>query len=274
MHIQKLFKLAACLFNDLMPLYFVKLGGSVITDTAKPDTAKVNEIKAGIGENKMLLGHGSGSFGHVAVHKYGLEKGLSGQESAYGAALAHKTVHELNNIVIDVLTQNGINAIKFPPSAGGLTKNGRITSWNPANIISALNYGFVPVVFGDLFIDSVKGVHAASTEQVFEYLATKIRPNVVIAAGDIDGVFDSDPKINKDAKLIEHIDSSNIRQALKGTGGSLKIDVTGGMRTKLMLLYKIAKKYGAKCMIINATVPGRLQKALIGEEVVGTVIEA
>lgn len=264
-----------------MTLYFVKLGGSVITDTSKPDTAKVEEIdrlakeiKLGIGSNKLLLGHGSGSFGHVAVHKYGLEKGLSGQESIYGAALAHKTVHELNNIVINILTQNGISAIKFPPSAGGITRNGKISSWNAANIATALNYGLVPVVFGDLFIDSAKGVYAASTEQVFEYLATKIKPDVVIVAGDIDGVFDMDPKINKNAKLIPHIDGSNIKQALKGTGGSLKIDVTGGMRTKLMFLYKIAKRYGAKCMIINATVPGRLQKALQGEEVVGTVIEA
>ncbi len=264
-----------------MALYFVKLGGSVITDTSTPDTAKreeidrlAKEIKAGIGGNRLLLGHGSGSFGHVAVHKYGLENGLSGQESTYGAALAHKTVHELNHIVIEILTKNGLNAIKFPPSAAGISKNGKITSWNPANIISALDYGFVPVVFGDLFIDSVKGVYAASTEQIFEYLAKRIKPDVVIAAGDIDGVFDSDPKINKNAKLIPYIDRSNISQALKGTGGSLKIDVTGGMRTKLKFLYSISKRYGAKCMIINATVPGRLQKALMGDETVGTVIKA
>ena len=66
-----------------MSLYFIKIGGSIITDTSKPSTPKlqeierlVDEIKAGSEGHRILVGHGSGSFGHVAVHKYNLENGL------------------------------------------------------------------------------------------------------------------------------------------------------------------------------------------------------
>ena len=63
-----------------MTLCFLKLGGSLITDKTQPgnDSADVlarvaREIKAALTENpdlKVVLGHGSGSFGHVAAAPY------------------------------------------------------------------------------------------------------------------------------------------------------------------------------------------------------------
>ena len=62
-------------------LVFLKLGGSLITDKNKPNTAQAlvlariaGEISATLKNNKgikLLIGHGSGSFGHVAGEKYG-----------------------------------------------------------------------------------------------------------------------------------------------------------------------------------------------------------
>jgi isopentenyl phosphate kinase len=56
---------------------FLKLGGSLITNKDQAHTALIDQIDA-IGkqikqycqenpENRLLLGHGSGSFGHVAA---------------------------------------------------------------------------------------------------------------------------------------------------------------------------------------------------------------
>ncbi|MEM3661930.1 MAG: hypothetical protein QXG73_03825, partial [Candidatus Micrarchaeaceae archaeon] len=66
----------------------------------------------------------------------------------------------------------------------------------------------------------------------------------------------------------------NIKEALKAAGASLKIDVTGGMHSKLKFLYSISRKYGSTCQIVNATVPGRLRDALMGKPVISTIIKA
>ncbi|MEM3753394.1 MAG: isopentenyl phosphate kinase [Candidatus Micrarchaeaceae archaeon] len=264
-----------------MKLYFVKLGGSIITDTEKANTPKLKEIerlareiKEGSEGAKIIIGHGSGSFGHVAVHKYGIEKGLHGKGSILGAAKAHAIAHELNRLIIKALNKNGISALPFPPSAGSISINGKISGWNTQPIKTALELGFTPVVMGDVIVDSINGVHIASTEEGFEYLAAIFRPDKVISAGDTDGVFDADPKIYKNAKLIRKINKKNIREALNGAGASLKIDVTGGMHSKLQFLYNISKRYGSTCQIVNATVPGRLRDALMGKPVISTIIKA
>ncbi|MEM0124120.1 MAG: isopentenyl phosphate kinase [Candidatus Micrarchaeaceae archaeon] len=264
-----------------MKLYFVKLGGSIITDTEKANTPKlkeidrlVKEIKEGSKGARVIIGHGSGSFGHVAVRKYGLEKGLHGNESILGAAKTHIIAHELNRLLIKSLNKNGISALPFPPSAGGISRKGRISYWNIEPIKTALAVGFTPVVMGDVIVDSIKGIHIASTEEGFEYLAARFKPDKVISADDTDGVFDADPKIYKNAKLIRKINKKNIREALKSAGPSLKVDVTGGMHSKLQFLYNISKRYGSTCQIVNATVPGRLRDALMGKPVVSTIIKA
>ncbi|MEM0149948.1 MAG: isopentenyl phosphate kinase [Candidatus Micrarchaeaceae archaeon] len=264
-----------------MPLYFVKIGGSIITDTSKPSTPKiqvieqlVKEIKEGAEGKSLVIGHGSGSFGHVAVHQYHLENGLEGNGSAYNAAMAHSITHELHYLLIKAMLKYNLPVLSFLPSASAYASNGKIINFNVEPIKKAIESGFVPLVGGDILIDREKGVHIASTEEVFSFLAAELKPSKVIVAGDIDGIFDSDPKLNPNAKLISKIDSTNIESALKGAGPSLKIDVTGGARTKLEFLYNISKNYGSSCYAINGTVPGRLRDAIIGTDVVGTEIKA
>ena len=60
--------------------FFLKLGGSLITDKSQPYTARLEvidrlaqEILQARQENPgllLLLGHGSGSFGHTPAHQY------------------------------------------------------------------------------------------------------------------------------------------------------------------------------------------------------------
>ena len=62
-----------------MQTYFIKLGGSVITNTEKPYTAKIGTIRRVLNEIKeakrdkdfnLIIGHGGGSFPHIPAHKY------------------------------------------------------------------------------------------------------------------------------------------------------------------------------------------------------------
>ena len=64
----------------------LKLGGSLITDKNQPNQARHNlihriaeEISTIIKENpgmRIVLGHGSGSFGHMPAHRYGTRNGV------------------------------------------------------------------------------------------------------------------------------------------------------------------------------------------------------
>ncbi|NIV31979.1 MAG: uridylate kinase, partial [Anaerolineae bacterium] len=67
-------------------LVFVKLGGSVITDKTRAETARPDLIARLAGEVasalakqadlKLVLGHGSGSFGHMVARRFGTREGV------------------------------------------------------------------------------------------------------------------------------------------------------------------------------------------------------
>ena len=68
-------------------IILLKLGGSLITDKDKPYTPRLDkladlsqEIKTVLDSTPdllLILGHGSGSFGHTAAKKYGTRDGLT-----------------------------------------------------------------------------------------------------------------------------------------------------------------------------------------------------
>jgi isopentenyl phosphate kinase len=267
-----------------MDLYLVKLGGSVITDIGKPNTPDtktmnrvIKEIKSAVAKNpniQVIVGHGSGSFAHIPAKKYRLNEGLTGKRSIKGAAITSAIAANLHRIVITNMIAGGLNPFSFPPSAGAVTKSGKIENWDISHIKDALGKGFVPVTCGDVTMDVDRGIAVVPTEEPLEYIASKMKPTKVIIAGDVDGVFTSNPKLYKDAALRPVITQKNIKEALKGATGSTKIDVTGGMHDKLQRLWGISKKYNTECHIINAKVPNRLYSALVGEKVIGTRIKA
>jgi len=67
-------------------LQFLKLGGSLITEKDRPHTARLQVIRRLASEIararrddpalRLVLGHGSGSFGHVPAQKYGTRGGV------------------------------------------------------------------------------------------------------------------------------------------------------------------------------------------------------
>ncbi|MFN3331018.1 MAG: uridylate kinase, partial [Caldilinea sp.] len=66
-------------------LVFLKLGGSLITDKRKAETPRLDviarlaqEIAAAQQDDpalRLVIGHGSGSFGHIYGRKYGTRDG-------------------------------------------------------------------------------------------------------------------------------------------------------------------------------------------------------
>ena len=88
---------------------------------------------------------------------------------------------------------------------------------------------------------------------------------MLIILSDIDGFYDSNPRENKDAKLISTIDkiTPEIEAGAGGVGSSLG---TGGMITKLKAA-KYVNKRGIDMVLANGADPTILLDIIRGKEI-------
>ncbi|MDE1833225.1 MAG: isopentenyl phosphate kinase family protein [Candidatus Micrarchaeota archaeon] len=266
-------------------LIFIKIGGSVITDVTKPNSAKEWEIRRLLKEIDdariakgfdVIIGHGSGSFAHVVGKTYRVNEGLINDRSKIGASLTHISAQKLNAILTDIGLDMGIPLFPFTASSFSISSGTRLEAGFTQGITEVMRHGFVPVVYGDVVIDRSQGVAIASTEEVFRLLSQSITPTKVVMGTDVDGIFDKDPNVYPDAKLLREVSGTNYAEASKVAGDARKIDVSGGMQTKLSRLYEMVHRTGATGYIANASVPRVINKILSGadNEVECTVVRA
>ncbi len=255
--------------------YMLKIGGSIITDLSKPNTAKMDEISRLLDEIKsamsrssfkLIIGHGSGSFGHVSAAKYRIQEGLIDADSRKGAAITHLVAKELNTLFVKQGLEMGMNLYPFSPAGFGIGDEMGLSAGFTDHMRFALENGFIPVVHGDVIMNYSKGVSISSTEDVLRFISKQIKPSKVFFCTDVNGVYDKPPIGNLDAKLIRQINGSNINEVIKNTGVSnSRIDVTGGMRTKISLLYDICRDTDATGYIFNINKRGSLADILSGD---------
>ncbi len=258
-------------------LVLLKLGGSLITDKTQPNTPRLKvikrlaaEIKSALDDRRddlrLVIGHGSGSFGHAVASKYKTTQGVIGPESWYGLAQVSAVAARLNRIVVDILLEAGIPAIAFQPSASARMRQGQLMYFETHALKTVLEHGLVPVVYGDVSVDAVQGVNIVSTEKLFDSLARELNPERILLAGDVDGVYTTDPKLNSAAELIEDIDSTNWIEIEASLGGSLAVDVTGGMYTKVKDMYHLTLAMPPmQAMIFSGAEPGNVESVLLGK---------
>jgi len=256
-------------------MIILKLGGSLITDKTKQDDVKsdvlgrlAEEIKQGTSRDLIIV-HGGGSFGHPIADKYNLQEGFKNKDQIEGLVLTRKAMGELSRAVINTFHEHKLPVVAIQPSANITCNKGRIVDFDIGVIKKFLDLGTIPVLFGDVVLDKELGFCILSGDQITTFLAEKFKTDRVILAADVDGVFDKSPKKFPDAKLITEIKSSD--EDILNTLQTQEGDVTGGIKGKLRELMSLAKG-GTSSQILNATVPGRLKKALSGEEVTGTVV--
>jgi isopentenyl phosphate kinase len=258
-------------------LYFLKLGGSIITDIEKPRTARrsvirriFEEIEEARREKQfdLLIGHGQGSFAHIPAAEYKVNDGLIYDNSRKGATITHMVAKEINDIVIEEAMKAGSNVFPFSPSSFGLW-GGEEPMGFVSGIRHAIASGFIPVTYGDVVINRDKGVSIAGTEKVFKLLVKELKPSKIIMATDVAGVFDKNPKKHSDAKLIGEISSKNINEALGCAGASTKIDVSGGMHSKLLIMHQMVTETKGEGIITDGSQKGNIKDALLERNYAG-----
>lgn len=264
---------------------FVKLGGSLITDKTREATPRLDVIRRLAGEIRaaldvapglrLVLGHGSGSFGHFAARRYGVHTGLAGQGDWRGLAETSAAAARLNRIVVDACLDAGVPVISFQPSASARKRAGAVAELATEPLQAALAHGLVPLVYGDVAFDDDQGTAIISTEDIFVYLARRIVPSRILMAGIVDGVYEADPVRHPGSRRIPVITPAALARNLGGLGGSHGTDVTGGMLAKVRALVALVAEQPTLCVhFFSGEVAGRLQAALLGDETFGTVLRA
>lgn len=264
---------------------FVKLGGSIITDKQRPATPRRDVIKRLALEFKaalevrpdlcIVLGHGSGSFGHVVGDRYRVRQGIAAGQSWWGYAATGAAAAQLNRIVADAFLAVGVPVLTVQPSASALCRDGRLVEMNVHPIREALRHGLVPLVYGDVALDEEWGCTIVSTEQIFAYLAQRLRPGRMVLVGEVDGVYDDDPLANPQAVRIPRITPGNLHSLQAQLGGSHGVDVTGGMLAKVLeMVDLVAQGSAGSVHLISGKRKGALMRALQGDAAgEGTLIE-
>jgi isopentenyl phosphate kinase len=273
--------MGSCTSSELV---FCKLGGSILTDklrTAMPrrdvierlahEIATARSARPGL---RLLLGHGSGSFGHTAALQYGVRDGLADDGDWWGYAETSASAARLNRIVTDALLEAGVPVTSIQPSASARCTGGALTSMAGHVIAHALRHGLVPMVYGDVSFDEHQGSTIISTEVEFAYLAKEFKPQRIVLVGEVDGVYDRDPLADASAQRIPRITPATFPSVEALLGASHGADVTGGMVSKVKEMVRLVERgHVGQVEIISGRDPGQLERALRNEGTpVGTVI--
>ncbi|MCP5096711.1 MAG: uridylate kinase [Chloroflexi bacterium] len=261
-----------------MNTIFLKLGGSLITDKTGVEAVRADvlarlaqEISAAKQQQPdllLLLGHGSGSFGHVVAAKYGTRQGVSTPEEWGGFTAVSDSAAKLNRLVLSALRANNLSALTLQPSASAVCANGRITHISTQPIQAALDAKLLPVVYGDVAFDTVQGGTIISTEEVMMAVAGEIRPSWLLLAGETPGVLDLN------GNVIPTITQEILPDIESALGGSRGTDVTGGMASKVKSMLSLTATFpGLKIRIFSGLEAGILQQTILDPvSAPGTVI--
>lgn len=265
--------------SDRSELLFVKLGGSLITDKTQPFTLLrqnlvrlANEIRQALDkrpELQLVIGHGSGSFGHWAAQPYGTRDGVHTQSQWCGFARVSAAANRLNQIVTEVLLDAGVPVLSIQPSATALCHDGHLEQLDTAPHIRAVQRGLVPLLYGDVSWDDVRGGTIVSTEELFFYLAQTLHPTRILLLGETPGV------VNDSGQVIPSITPDNLAQVRETLRGSRGVDVTGGMESKVLgMLDLVARVPETVVIILGGNQPGLAQDAILNTRFTqGTRIE-
>jgi len=262
-------------------LTFLKLGGSLITNKEKPRTPRLDalvrlagEIAAALAENpalRLVLGHGAGSFAHVPAKKYATRQGVRTPDEWLGFAEVWWEAAALNRLVMDALRAAGLPAIALPPSATVTARDGKVAAWNLGPLQAALQVELLPVVFGDVIFDTVRGGTILSTEDLFDHLARQLKPQRILLAGLEAGVWADYPQCTR---LIPEITPASFPEIAPALSGSNATDVTGGMASKVQQSLDLVEAIpGLEVMIFSGEEEGLVKAVLLGGKA-GTVINA
>ena len=139
-------------------------------------------------------------------------------------------------------------------------------------IDSLLEHNVVPI-FNENDAVSIKEIGAVfgDNDTLSAMIASRVDADLLIIMSDVDGLYDKNPNIHKDAKFISVV--KEITPEIKEMAGDPVSGMgVGGMRTKIRAA-EICKDAGCRMVIVSSVVDGVIFRAATGEDI-GTIFTA
>lgn len=255
------------------PLVLLKLGGALITYKHRREALRrpvLRRLAAELaawraeGEADLVLAHGSGSFAHMAAKDSGF---LARPDDPRAAAQVAAAAARLNHHVVATFLAAGLAPVAVPGSILASCRDGVVAAVRSDIVQGMLDSGWLPVVFGDVAPDSLRGAAIASTEPLLVGLAEALRPQRLVLATDVDGVFEADPHAERGAGALAEVRSGDVARLAEALGEARAgaTDVTGGMASKVAgMLALLDRQPEIDIRIVSGLRPGAVAAALSG----------
>ena len=232
----------------------IKLGGSLITDKRRARTFRPEAVRA-LAEQlsrirnrddgaRIVIGHGSGSFGHFEARKHKTSLGVKTGQDRLGFAQVGAAAAELSLLVLKEFIAAGLPMMRFQPSSTIIADKGRIASFDSRALSLALERQLLPLIHGDIAVDREINGSIISTESLFAQLVEPLGVRRIILLGEVEGVLD------QRRELIPLITPQTLGKALSALRGSHGVDVTGGMRQKVKTMTALAARHPSLNVVI------------------------
>lgn len=243
-------------------MILIKMGGSVITNKARPlsPRRKAMDGLAGVlgrlGQPVAVV-HGGGSYGHYWSVRYGMHT----REARYGlrgVSVVKNSMIELNKMVLDSMARRRQAPYCLPPT--DFMRGSRPVPSKIREIGAMARAGLIPVTFGDALWCGGGRTYILSGDRIMAHLARVLRPRLCVFALDGDGLY-SDPE---SGELVREMDG---RKVAIGRAG---MDVTGGMARKVEEATRMAR-LGLDVFFVNGNRPERIVKAVKSAKFEGTL---
>lgn len=236
----------------MKPTYILKIGGSVATYKNKKTFSIRRTLLKNVAREifaakkqkdfNLIIIHGAGGLGHFLAKEYGLKEGTkTDKKKIYGALLSRNANQKLDNAIVEIFVQEGLQAAPVHTASVIVQNNHQIDFFETSLIDEAFANDYIPVLYGDMVFDKKLGMTICSGDAIAPYLANVFSANKIFFASDVDGVFDKDPYLHRDAKLLEFLNFAEIEKSLKKSE-SHNIDATGGLYGKIKKINLLDKK--------------------------------
>jgi glutamate 5-kinase len=126
-------------------------------------------------------------------------------------------------------------------------KNDEARTNTENTIISLLAHGYVPIINENDTV-AVEEIVLGDNDKLSALVASILPADFLIIASDVDGLYDKNPHLHPEAKLIDEV--TDLRQVALFAEEKVSGPGTGGMASKIQAA-EICKQYGIEMWIVN-----------------------
>ncbi len=256
--------------NTKYSVILLKLGGGLLTDKNNPFSIREDIITSAVKQivdanEKIILLHGGGSFGHPLAKKYSVSNGIdkSIPNQILGVAKTHHSMIKFNSYVIEQFLERNYPVLSIQTSSIFIKKSNTISLETLDVLETALDLKIMPILYGDIMLDKSGSFTILSGDEIILKLCESLKSyniSKVIFAMESDGLYKVDELESNNCKFLTECYSSELNNIILADLGQ-KIDVTGGIESKLTQIKKICE-LNIPVQLINGLTEGYIYKSL------------